>query len=104
MATSSSTPLTVNLSGGPVNVAGSGTLANFTAAAGSNTYSFVNNGADFTTFTGSTGGNTTYLGGGTGGYNLAATGTNDRLDLSADQSGVTVDLTGVAMDAKQPVR
>ena len=102
VATSTSTPLTVNLSGGPVNVAGSGTLANFTAAAGSNTYSFVNNGADFTTFTGSTGGNTTYLGGGTGGYNLAAMGTNDRLDLSADQSGATVDLTGMAMDANNP--
>jgi hypothetical protein len=94
VATSVTTPLTVNFSGGPVNVAGSGPLANFTALAGSATYSFATGGANFTTFTSSTTGNTNYLAGGNGGYNLTATGTNNELDFSAAPGGVRVDLTG----------
>ncbi len=88
VATSSSSPLTVNVSGGFV----SG-LANDSASVGTTTYTFATGGAAFTRFTGATTGNTDFLAGGTGGYNFGAAGGNNTIDFSAAASGVNVNLS-----------
>jgi len=115
IGTSSSAPLTINVSGGPVSTASSGTVANYTAAVGNSTvYSFqnagvTNGGNRFKVFIGSNGGYTNFLGGPAGGYRFcaspgtetagsqAACGTSgqltDVLDLSAGSTGMTVDLS-----------
>ena len=87
VATSGSTPLTVNVSGGPV-----GTVPNFSAAAGSAVYSFGNKGSNFTNFTGSAAGNTVYLAGNPSSYHFGASGSGNSIDYSAATSGVTADL------------
>ena len=92
--TSVSAPLDVNVSGGPAQ-GPSGSLADFTAVAGSATYSFTTSGSNFVNFTGSANGNTTFLAGKVGGYAFAASGGNDAVDFSAVTStGITVDLSG----------
>jgi hypothetical protein len=91
--TSGSTPLTINVSGGP---AGGG-IANDTATVGSVTYSFTSGGANFTTFTGAATGNTTFLAGQSGGYTFDGNGSNNELDLSAVHSGATLSANGDSM-------
>src|SRR5262249_48094350 len=94
VATSSTTPLDVNISGGPAQVQ-TGSLSNFTAVAGTAVYIFSAGGSNFVTLTGSNNGNTPSLAGSTGGYNLAASGGNDAIDYSAATAKpVTVNLSG----------
>jgi hypothetical protein len=88
VATSSSSPLTINVSGGPVNG-----LANDSARVGTSLYAFTTGGAAFTSFTGATTGNTTFLASGTGGYSFSAAGGNNLVDFSASASGVNVNLS-----------
>jgi hypothetical protein len=88
VATSSGTPLTVNVSGGPA-----GPLPDFTAAVGSITYSASSGGPNFTNLTGSSSGNTMFLAGGTGGYSFTATSANNSIDFSAATTGVAVNLS-----------
>jgi hypothetical protein len=91
--TSTSTPLTINVSGGPLE----GDIANDTATVGSVTYSFTSGGANFTTFTGAATGNTTFLAGQSGGYTFDGNGSNNELDLSAVHSGATLSANGDSM-------
>ena len=88
VATSQSTPLTVNVSGTPAN-----SLANDSASVGTTTYSFSTGGAAFTSFTGATTGNTDFLASGSGGYRFNAAGSNNTTDFSAAASGVNVNLS-----------
>ena len=89
VATSSSSPLTINVSGALL----SG-LANDSASVGATTYSFAAGGAAFTVFTGATDGNTTFLASGLGGYSFTAGGGgNNAIDFSAASSGVNVNLS-----------
>ena len=85
VATSQSQPLTVNVSGGGP--------ANDSATAGTTTYSFTTGGAAFTSFTGATDGNTTFLASGLSGYSFSAAGGNNAIDYSAAASGVNVNLS-----------
>jgi hypothetical protein len=85
VATSQSTPLTVNVSGAPV-----GGLANDSASVGTTTYTFTTGGAAFTRFTGATNGNTDFLASGAGGYAFNGRGTPNTLDLSASPAGTVV--------------
>jgi hypothetical protein len=89
VATNSSTPLTVNVSGAPAN-----TVANGTAAVGSTTYAFTDGFSNFTDFIGASSGYTDFLASATGGYSFSASDTGDSLDLSAIAPGATVDLSG----------
>ncbi len=89
VATSTSSPLTVNVSGGPVN-----TVANGTAAVGPFTYTFTSTVSNFTNFIGSSSGHTDFLAGPTGGHSFSGSGSGDTLDLSAMAAGPTVDLSG----------
>ena len=91
--TNSSTPLTINVSGGPVGGQG-GTIANDTATVSSLIYSFTSRGANFTTFAGAASGNTTFLAGQSGGYTFDGNGPNNVLDLSAVGSGTTLSTNG----------
>lgn len=108
VGTSSSTPLTINVSGGPVSVTG-GTVANYTALVGSTVYTFSNvgspgGGADFRNLLGASGGNTEFLAGDAAGYLFCAVAVNsvcttttsgtDALDLTSATHGVIVDLSG----------
>jgi hypothetical protein len=88
VATSQSTPLIVNVSGGPAN-----SQANDSASVGATTYAFSTGGSAFTGFTGASTGNTDFLASGTGGYSFAATGSNDRVDFSTAASAVNVNLS-----------
>ena len=90
VGTSTTTPLTVNVSGGPA-----GALLNDEAMLGnSTTYTFTTRGLDFTKLSGALNGNTAFLAGPTGGYGFSAFGSNDTIDFSAATVGVTVNLTG----------
>ncbi|MDQ6783008.1 MAG: hypothetical protein M3063_06125 [Actinomycetota bacterium] len=89
VATSGTTPLTVNASGAPFNG-----VANDTGTVGSVTYDFTRGGSNFTTFTGSSNGNTTFLAGGVPNYTFTGNSTaTDSIDFSSVRSGVTVDLS-----------
>jgi large repetitive protein len=89
VATSSSSSLTINVSGATVNG-----LATASARAGTSAlYAFTSGGAAFTSFSGATSGNTTFLASGTGGYSFSAAGANDTVDFSAAGSGVNVNLS-----------
>ena len=86
------TPLTVNVSGGPVNG-----QASYTAVVGPSTYTFFSTGTsglNFTRFVGAGNGGTTFLASGTGGYSFTANGAGNSIDFSAAGSGVRVDLSG----------
>ena len=86
--TSSTSPLTVNVSGGPW--AGS---ANDSASVGTTTYTFATGGAAFTSFTGANTGNTEFLADGSGGYALMLREGTTTVDFSAASSGVNVNLS-----------
>ena len=63
--------------------------------AGSATYTFSTGGLNFTTLTGSSNGNTTFLAGSTGGYAFSASGNGtDAIDFSAATTPVDVNLGG----------
>jgi hypothetical protein len=81
--TGSSTPLKVNVSGTP---------GTYTATVGATTYSFTVGGAGFTSFTGSSSGNTVYLAGSTPGYSFTGSQSGNSIDFSAVPAGVYVDL------------
>ncbi len=85
LSSSSSTPLSINLSG----VTESGVF-NDTATLGPDTYTFTGVGSLPTTFVGSSSGATTVYAGGTGGYSFTGQGTGNSLNLSAANSGITV--------------
>jgi hypothetical protein len=90
--TGSGTPLTVNVSGGPVNG-----QASYTAVVGPATYTFFSlttSGLNFTHFTGAGNGGTVFLASGFGGYNFTATSSGNSIDFTAAGSGVLVDLSG----------
>jgi hypothetical protein len=89
VATSSSSPLTINVSGATVNG-----LANDSASVGTSLYSFATGGAAFTGFTGATDGNTDFLASGTGGYRYIGQGTPNTLNLSAAPAGTVVTVNG----------
>src|SRR6202035_2173865 len=74
VATSQSTLLKVNVSGGFA-----GSIANNTAAVGATTYTF----SDVSTFTGAGSGNTTFFAGPGGGFTFDGGGPSNTLDLSA---------------------
>ena len=81
-----------------VNVAGPGlpSLANFTATLGTTaTYNFTTGGSNFTKFTGSAGGNTTFYAGKVGGYSFTGSGSGNTVDFSQTTANpaVTVDLS-----------
>ncbi len=82
--TSSTAPLVVNVTGAPVTPAGGSQVQNDTATNGTITDYFTNNGANFTSFTGSNsaGGNTNFFAGGSGGYNFSASGASNSIDFS----------------------
>ncbi len=82
VSTSSSVPLSVNVSGGPY----SGGQANDTAVAGSAVYSF----SGVSSFVGSGSGNTTFAAGTAGGYTFSGSGSGNVLDVGAAGSGVPV--------------
>ena len=88
VATSSTSPLTVNVSGAPV-----GGGANDSAGVGTTAYTFATGGAAFTSFSGASDGNTDFLANGSGGYSFAAAGGNNTIDFSAAASGVNVNLS-----------
>ena len=88
VATSSTSPLTVNVSGAMV-----GGLANDSASVGTTTYTFATGGAAFTSFTGANLGNAKFLASGLGGYSFDAASGNNTVDYSAAVSGVNVNLS-----------
>jgi hypothetical protein len=104
VGTSASTPLFVNVSGGPATTT-AGTVTNYTAQVAGTIYNFANsgNGAVFNVLQGAGSGNTSYLAGSTGGYKLCATdsgspcGTTvvptDSVDFSSATSGVKIDMS-----------
>jgi hypothetical protein len=89
VATSPSTQLVVNASGGSFNLQADGT-----AVVGPTTYTFTTGRSNFTTFIGSSSGSTQFEAGGTPGYTFNGQGSGNTLDLSAATSGVAVDLSG----------
>ena len=90
VATSTSTPLTINVSGGQVNGE-----SNDTATEGSTTYSFTSGGTDFTTFLGATTGHTSFLAGPTGGATFDGQGSSNTLNFMALVKALTVNVSGV---------
>ena len=94
VATSTSTPLTINVSGGQVNGE-----SNDTATEGSTTYSFTSGGTDFTTFLGATTGHTSFLAGPTGGATFDGQGSSNTLNLSAVHGGTTLSTNGDSTDS-----
>ena len=88
VATSSTAPLTVNVSGAPVNG-----VSNYTATVGSATYNFSQGGANFTTFAGSANGNTSFVAGSTPGYSFTGAGASNSVDFSAVSCGLAIDLS-----------
>ena len=92
VATSNSTHLVVNVSGGPLGLA-----SNNTATVGATTYSFTTGGSRFTTFVGASTGHTDFAAGLAGGYSFTGQGSGNSFDLSAAPQSPTINLaTGVA--------
>jgi large repetitive protein len=89
VATSSSSPLTINVSGAMVNG-----LANDSASVTPSLYSFATGGAAFTSFSGAASGNTDFLASGLGGYRYIGQGTPNTLNLSAAPAGTVVTVNG----------
>ena len=83
VSTSSQTPLTIDVSGGP---------NSDTATVGTVTYLFTSGGADFTSLIGSGSGNSRFLANPAGGYSFTAKGTNNSIDFSAAGPGLVVNL------------
>src|SRR5581483_238601 len=89
VATSATAKLTVNVSGATVNG-----VFPYTATVGTTTYTFSNNGANFTTFVGPQGGQTTFVASGQlDGYSFTGSGQNVVADFSANVSGIVANLT-----------
>jgi hypothetical protein len=100
VATSLSTPLTINVSGAPVTV-GAGVLANDAAAVGSVTDTFSTGGAEFTTFDGAGSGNTDFLAGSSSETFADPGGSfGDTIDFSrvatSQSTPLTVNMSGAA--------
>lgn len=85
VSTSSGTPLTIDVSGGP---------SSDTASVGTVTYVFTGGGPDFTSLIGSGSGNTRFVANPAGGYSFTAKGTNNSIDFSAAGPGLIVNLQG----------